>query len=561
MWRRARRFGLLGLSLAYEALVSVLGRRPSYGILKLGLSGELPEEPIESHLLGLVQRRRDDYFNLIALLRWAREDTDLRGVFICCDNLRIGWAKVQEIRRSLAALRAAGKAVWVHLAHAGIREYVLASAADQVVLAPAGTLDIAGLSSEVTFIAGTLKKLGIEAELVQMGKYKSAAETFTRSDMSEPHREMVESLIHDLYEQVTEAIAGGRRVAAEAACALLDRGPFTAREAEQLHLVDALLYEDDAEERLRAQLDDARVIGGPDYVRRRARVVRREVLRRGHPAIGMLHITGTIKTGESISGTDTASACGAAAVARDLKRLRERRDIGAVIIRVSSPGGSGLASDLIWHEVMRTREQKPVVVSFGDVAASGGYYIGVAGTPVLAEAGTITGSIGVLAGKAVLKGLYDQLGVTKQVITRGRHAALYSDYVPLGDEERQRLRAEAEFFYADFVDKVASGRRLSAEAVTAAAEGRVWSGRQAKALGLIDQLGGIESALDEAKVLTGLAPEARVAVERYPRPRRLWKFSFRLAPSQSRLQALLPWTRFLAGERVWAILPFTFRFF
>jgi protease-4 len=561
MWRRARRFGLLGLSLAYEALISVLGRRPPYGILEIGLSGELPEEPLESHLLGLVQRRRDDYFSLIALLRWAREDSDLRGVLIRCDNLRIGWAKVQEIRRSLTALRAAGKAVWVCLAHAGIREYVLASAADQVVLAPAGTLDIAGLSSEVTFIAGTLKKLGIEAELVQMGKYKSAAETFTRSEMSEAHREMVESLIHDLYEQVTEAIAGGRRMEAEAVRALLDRGPFTAREAEQLHLVDALLYEDEAEERLRAELDGARAIERADYVRRRARAARREVLRHGHPSIGLLHVTGTIKTGESISGTDAASACGAKAVGRELKRLRERRDIGAVVVRVSSPGGSGLASDLIWHEVMRTREQKPVVVSFGDVAASGGYYVGVAGTPVLAEAGTITGSIGVLAGKAVLKGLYDQLGVTKEVITRGRHAGLYSDYIPLGDEERQRLRAEAEFFYADFVDKVASGRRLSAQAVAAAAEGRVWSGRQAKSLGLIDQLGGIENALDEAKVLAGLSPEARVAVERYPRPRRLWKFSFHLTPSQNHLQLLLPSARFLAGERVWAILPFNFRFF
>jgi protease-4 len=413
----------------------------------------------------------------------------------------------------------------------------------------------------VTFIAGTLKKLGIEAELVQMGKYKSAAEAFTRSDMSEPHREMVESLIQDLYEQVTEAIADGRRIGAETARSLLDRGPFTAREAGQLHLVDALLYEDEGEERLRAQLDDARVIERADYLRRRARAVRREVLRRSHPSIGLLHVTGTIKTGESISGTDAASACGAAAVTRELKRLRERRDIGAVVIRVSSPGGSGLASDLIWHEVMRTRKQKPVVVSFGDIAASGGYYVGVAGTPVLAEGGTITGSIGVLAGKAVLRGLYDQLGVTKQVITRGRHAALYSDYIPLGDEERQRLQAEAEFFYADFVDKVASGRQLSAEAVMSAAQGRVWSGRQAKALGLIDQLGGIESALDEAKVLAGLTPEARVAVERYPRPRRLWKFSFHLTPSQSRLQMLLPWTRFVAGERVWAILPFNFRFF
>jgi len=561
MWLRAWWYALLGLSFAYEALLAVLGRRQSYGILRLECSGELPEEPLASHLLGLVQRRRDDYFSLIALLRWAREDADLRAVFIRCDTLHIGWAKVQELRRSLMALRDAGKVVWVHLAHAGIREYVLASAADQVVLAPAGSLDIAGLSSEVTFIAGALKKLGIEAELVQMGKYKSAAETFTRGDMSEAHREMVESLIEDLYEQVTEVIAGGRRMTVEAARAALDRGPFTAREAEQEHLVDALLYEDEAEERLRAQLDNPGIIERPDYLRRRARAARREVLRYDRPSIGLLHVSGTIKTGESIAGTDAVSACGSAAVARDLKRLRERRDIGAVVIRVSSPGGSGLASDLIWHEVMRTRKQKPVVVSFGDVAASGGYYIGVAGTSVLAEAGTITGSIGVLAGKAVLKGLYDQLGVTKQVITRGRHAALYSDYIPLGDEERQRLRAEAEFFYADFVAKVASGRQLSPEAVAAAAEGRVWTGRQAKALGLVDQLGGLESALDQAKVLAGLAPEARVAVERYPRPQRLWKLSLNLIPFHGRSQMLLPWARFVAGERVWAILPFNFRFF
>jgi protease-4 len=561
MLRRAWRYGLAASSLVFEALLRALGRRPPYGILKVDLAGELAEEPVEHRLLAMLQPHRDDYFNLIVLLRWAREDPQLRGVFVRCENLRGGWAKVQEIRRSLMALRQAGKAVWVHLTHPGIRKYVLASAADQIILTPAGTLDVAGLSSEVTFVAGALKKLGIQAELVQMGKYKSAAETFTRSDMSEPHREMVESLIQDLYEQVVDAIGEGRGMGGEAVRHLLDRGPFMAREAAQEHLVDALLYDDEAEARMRAQCDDQAVIERAAYFSRRARAARREVLRQDRPAIGLLHVTGSIKTGESISGTGATSACGAAAVARDLKALRERRDIGAVVIRISSPGGSGLASDLIWHEVMRTRKQKPVVVSFGDVAASGGYYVGVAGNPVLAEAGTITGSIGVLAGKALLKGLYDQLGITKQVITRGRHAALYSDYVPLGEEERQRLQTEAEFFYADFIDKVASGRQMSAGAVASAAEGRVWSGRQAKEIGLVDQLGGIEEALNEAKVLIGLTPDVRVPVERYPRPRRLWKLSMNLAPPQSRLHALHPWVRFIASERLWAILPFNFRFF
>jgi protease-4 len=561
MWRHARRYGVLAFLNVSEVVLRLLGRRAPYGLLKLELAGDLGEEPVEYRLLGWQARNRHDYFNLIALLRWAREDPHLRAVLIQCGDLRAGWAKVQEVRRSLRALRAAGKTVWVSLTHAGIREYLLASAANQVVLTPAGTLDVTGLSSEVTFFAGTLKKLGIEAELVQMGKYKSAAETFTRSDMSEPHREMMESLIHDLYDQVVDAIAEGRHMERAAVRERLDRGPFVAREAAREGLVDALLYEDEAEERLRAQCDHAATIERDDYASRRGRFIRRMVLRQSRASIGLVHITGTVKMGESIPGPEAASACGAAAVARDLKDLRERSDIGAVVIRISSPGGSGLASDLMWHEVVRTRERKPVVVSFGDVAASGGYYIGVAGNPVVAEGGTITGSIGVLAGKALLRGLYDQLGVTKQVVMRGRHAALHSDYVPLDSEERQRLQTEAELFYADFVDKVASGRQLSAAAVTAVAEGRVWTGRQAHARGLVDQLGGIERALDEAKTLAGFAADQLVAVERYPRPRRLWKVSFNLSPPQSRLTAMLPWLRFMGSERIWAVLPFHLRFF
>jgi protease-4 len=544
-----------------EALLRSVGRRPPYGVLTVDIAGDLPEEPVEYRLLGLSQHAREDYFDVLALLRWAREDAQLRGVLVRCSSLHSGWAKVQELRRSLMALRAAGKRVWVHLTQAGMREYLLATAADQVMLAPAGTLDVAGLSSEVTFVAGTLKKLGVEAEIIQMGKYKSAAETFTRGDMSAPHREMVESMIEDLYGQIVEAIADGRRMSAGEVRAALDCGPFIAREAQERGLVDALLYADEAEEKLVAQCQDAPVIEKRDYFARRGRLVRRNVLRHGRACIGILHLTGTVKMGESLPGPDAVSASGASSVARDLKELRERDDIGAVIIRVASPGGSGLASDLMWHEVMRTRERKPVVVSFGDVAASGGYYVGVAGKPMIAEGGTITGSIGVIAGKALLRGLYDHVGVTKELVTRGRHAALYSDYVPLGDEERERLQTEAEFFYSDFIDKVASGRQLSKEAVAAVAEGRVWTGRQAMQHGLVDQLGGIERALDEAKLLAGLAATELVRVERYPKPKRLWKLSFNLSPVHARLAGVAPWLRFVAGERVWAVLPFHFRFF
>ncbi len=560
MWRQLRRYGALGWWHLSEALLKLLRRRPAYGILKLRLAGDLAEEPIEYRLLGVSRRTRGDYLSWVALLRWAREDPHLRAVLVCCDELHTGWAKVQELHRSLRALRAAGKTVWVHLAHAGIHEYVLAAAADRVLLAPSGTLGVVGLSSEVTFFAGALNKLGVEAEVVHMGKYKSAAEIFTRTAMSEPHREMVEGLVHDLYDQIVGLIAAGRRMDRAQINTLLDAGPFVAREAQRVGLIDGLLYEDEAEEQIGAHCDHAASIEMADYISRRSKLVRREVLRHGGAAIGLLNISGTVKTGESIPGPETASACGATTMARDLKELRERDDIGAVVVRISSPGGSGLASDLIWHEVVRTRQTKPVVVSFGDVAASGGYYVGVAGSPVIAEAGTITGSIGVVAGKALLRGLYDRLGITKQVVNQGRHAALYSDYVPLGDEGRQLLQTEAEFFYTDFVQKVASGRHLSETAVAAAAEGRVWTGRQAHALGLVDQLGGLEQALDDAKVLMGRAPGELVAVERYPKPKRPWRVSLQLNPPLTQWTGL-PWLRFLSREHVWAVLPFHFRFF
>jgi len=561
MRSRLRRYGLLAYLNLSEALLRSLGRRPPYGVLTLDIAGDLSEAPVEYRLLGLSQHAREDHLDVLAALRWAREDSQLRGVLIRCGGLRVGWAKVQELRRSLQALREAGKTVWVHLTQAGMREYLLASAASKLTLAPAGTLDVAGLSSEVTFVAGTLKKLGIEAEVIQMGRFKSAAETFTRTEMSAAHREMADSLIEDLYAQIVDAIAEGRRMSGPEVRAALDRGPFVAREAQQLGLVDALLYPDEAEDQLVAQCDKGAVIEKRDYLLRRGRSVRRNALRHSRTCIGVLHLNGTVKMGESIPGPDAASASGAASVARDLKELRDRDDIAAVVIRVASPGGSGLASDLMWREVTRTRQRKPVVVSFGDVAASGGYYVGVAGKPMIAEAGTITGSIGVIAGKALLRGLYDHVGVTKEVVTRGRHAALYSDYIPLGAEERERLQAEAEFFYADFIGKVADGRQLSREAVAAVAEGRVWTGRQALQRGLVDLIGGFERALDEAKVLAGLSPGELVTVERYPKPKRLWKLSFNVSPVHARLAAAAPWLGFTTRERIWAILPFTFRFF
>ncbi|HVN84996.1 MAG TPA: signal peptide peptidase SppA [Candidatus Binatia bacterium] len=539
-------------------------RLPPYGLLKLTLSGDLPEQEDEPRLFGLLRRSTGDYAGLLGVLRWARDDLRIRGVLIHCGDLRIGWAKAQGLHRSLLALRGAGKRVWVHLTHVDLHTYLIASAAEHIALAPAGTIDVAGLSTEVTFFLGALEKLGIEAEIVQLGRYKSMAESFTRRDMSDAHREMIEALVDDLYGQVVDAVAAGRQLMPDTLRSLLDRGPFLAREALHEGLVDSLAYEDQAEAELMRVCDGAKAIEFADFRARRGREVHAEVLRRRRPTLAILHLTGTVKTGDSVSGPEGAAAIGAASVARELATLCEREDIKGIILRVASPGGSGLASDLIWREVARARERKPVVVSFGDVAASGGYYIGVAGAPVFAEGGTLTGSIGVVAGKANLHGLYERLGITKGIVSRGRHAAIHSAYVPLSDDDRAMLAAQAEEFYRDFMAKVADGRRLSEAAVAEIAQGRVWTGRQASVRGLVDRLGGLEEALAEAKRLVGIPPDELVAIERFPTPRRLWKLSLDLNRPQTHVGELLDritTLRFVVSERVWAILPLQFRFF
>lgn len=548
-----------------EAACVLLGRRRPYGIVKLDLRGDLTESETEQQLLALLRRPAGDYLNLVGMLRWARDDARVRGVLVCIDDLHAGWGRVQGLRRSLEKLKQAGKKVWVHLNGGGIREYYLASVADRLSLAPSATLDITGLSSEATFFLGALEKLGIQADVVQMGRYKAAGEMFSRSDMSPEHREMMEALLDDLYGQLIDGVAAGRGLEPGSVRDVFDRGPFLPSEALEARLVDSLEYLDRVEAALTEACDGARTIGHEEYFRRRSRAVRAQVLSEPVRSLGLLHINGTIKSGESVPGPEGANAVGARSVAEDLAALRDNESIRAVVVRVSSPGGSGLASDLIWREIQRTREKKPVLFSFGDVAASGGYYVAMAGSHVVAEPGTITGSIGVIAGKATLRGLYERLGVTKEVVSRGRRAAMFSDYVPLGEEERGRIEAEARHFYDGFLDKVVQGRRLTRDAVAAVAEGRVWTGRQAWTRGLVDELGGLEETLDRAKKLIGLSEDAVVAVERFPRPRRLFKVSFDVNRGNHarllELLGLLPHLRFVLRERVWAIAPFQLRFF
>jgi protease-4 len=562
MWRSIRRLLAIGVLRA----ATWMGRRRVAGVLTLTLTGEQAEDAGDSRLLGLLRRPRTDYLSVLTLLRSARSDDQLQGVLLRIDDLGGSWARIQGLRRAIERLRAAGKRVWVHLERAGVSQYYLASAAERVLLTPSGTLDVTGLASEALFVREALDKLGVEAEVVHVGKYKSAGEMFTRSGMSEPHREMLEALVDDLFGQVADGVAAGRGLDGAVVRDVLGGGPYVAAEAAAAGLIDGTAYADQAEAQLAEACDHAPVTERDEYVRRRGRVMRLDALRRATRTVALLHIGGTIKPGESSSRPDGASATGAASIAAALKTVRERTDVAALVLRVTSPGGSALASDLIWRELERTRAAKPVIVSLGDVAASGGYYVALAGKPVLAEAGTITGSIGVVAGKATLRGLYDRLGVHKETVARGRNASLFSDYVPLDDEGRARIQAQADAFYRDFVAKVATARGLSVEATEASAQGRVWTGRQAHARGLVDELGGFEEAFDAARRALGLPLDQPLLIERLPRPRRLFDLSqlSRLPRRGSALTDLLgslsSW-RFLLRERVWALMPFDIRFF
>ena len=527
-----------------DLLARLTGRHRPYNTLQIELTGHIAEAGV----LGFLPFRRPvapDLFTLTTLLRWAREDEQLSAVVLVIDNLDTGWARLQNLRRSIQALRQAGKYVLVYLAEGGTQEYYLASAANAVAMAPAGHLTVTGLAAETMFFKGALDKLGIEAQVTQAGQYKSAGEPFTRTSLSEPHREMMNSLLDDLYDQIVEGVASTRNTDKATVRDLIDQGLFLPREAQEMGLIDHIGYEDDIPHWLESRegqtekagqvdsvnaAESVQIIEAGAYLRRRGRLMRRQALRYPPARIAFMTVGGTITRGETETGSDGIQSTGSSSVIRDLRYIRENPDIAGVLIRVSSPGGSGLASDLVWHEILQTKEEKPVIISLGDVAASGGYYIALAGTTVFAEEGTVTGSIGVIAGKAVLQGLYAQLGLDKEILTRGKRAALFSDYLAFGPAEQERMKSEIQSFYRDFVKKVAQCRSLSYEAVDACAQGRVWSGRQAAARGLVDRIGGLEEALAELKYRVGLPDYWPVGVERFPKPASLLRFPFPFAP-------------------------------
>jgi protease-4 len=463
-------------------------------------------EERSSSLLGQILHGRPPLMREVIFgLRRAARDRRIRGLLLDVTAAPGDWAQVEELREAVGEFRSSGKPVVCYLEAGGTREYALATAAEQIVLAPEGNLMVLGVSAELAFLKNTLEKLGMKADFVHVGKFKSAPEQLTRSEASAANREMVTAIVENRYQGLVGMIAEGRQTTPEKVRGWIDVGIYDAPTALSAGLVDSILSREDLEQQRFAGEEFTTL---EDYLWSAGS-------RRGAGRVALVYVDGTIVPGESHEDRLQGKMAGSTTVVDRLEQAREDHSIDAVVLRVNSPGGSAMASDLIWNEVQRLRRVKPVVVSMSGYAASGGYYVSCGADSLFAEPGTLTGSIGVFAGKVDMSGFFGKIGVDREYITRGENALFFGNQAAFTPGQRARLQGLLDDFYSRFVDKVAAGRDMSPAAVNEVAQGRVWTGEQALSRHLVDGLGGLLRALDSAKFMMGLKAEERVAVVTY----------------------------------------------
>ncbi len=496
-------------------------------ILELDLTDGIAESRPADAVSAVLARHRVVLADVLDGLRRARGDDRVRALVVKVGGRPIGLAQVQELRLAVEEFGAAGKltVAWAESFgefSAGNVPYYLATAFDTIYLQPSGDLGLTGIAVERVFLRDAMDRLGVTFEVAKRHEYKSAAEQMTERGFSEPARQATERLTASITEQLIEAIAQRRQISQDQTRRLIDSGPFLAAQAHQAGLVDALGYRDEvyASVRQRAGRDAVLLYAGR-YQRTRALAERaRKLPAPREQAVALIYATGPIRRGRSGRGPLSGGSMGSDTIAAALRSAVADSCARAIVLRVNSPGGSYVASDTIWREVVRARNAgKPVVVSMGDVAASGGYYISMAADAIVAQPGTVTGSIGVLTGKPVIGRLLGKAGVTTDAVTQGEHAAMFGTTHPFSEQEWALVNNWLDHIYADFTGKVAAGRHLPADKVHELARGRVWTGADAHQSGLVDELGGLETAAAIARRRAGLPDAAPLRV--YPRARPL----------------------------------------
>jgi protease IV len=520
-------------------------------VVVLTLDGEYAEEPSEPGPLGNLQPTLP---NLLRRLDAAAVDKNVAAVWLKIADLSVGRATIFEIRAAVARLRKAGKPVYAELTTADSSRYLLASACDEICMPPSGMLLIPGVRAEITFYKGLLDKLGLQFDALRMGKYKGAFEPLTNDKMSAPLRESYEALVDDNYQILLSTIAADRHLKDYQVKTYVDRGLFTPEDAKKAKLIDSVLYADEIQEAIQKKLKADKVRLVTDYKKQKidtdfsglSGLMKLIALFSGEkqsgasakkPKIAVVYAVGQIVEGKSTSSMFGASALGSSTLIAALRKAAADPKVAAVVLRINSPGGSATASDLIWRET--TRLKKPFVASMGDVAGSGGYYIAAHAERIFAAPGTLTGSIGVLGGKLVTRGLYDKLGMKTEVIARGANSGSMSANQPFSPDERKVWTEVLQETYRQFVSKVAEGRKMQVSRVEELAQGRVYTGQTAKKLGLIDEIGTLNDAVVAAKKAAGLKADADVEMLLLPEPKTFFEQLFG-GDAASEAKAFLP---------------------
>jgi protease-4 len=469
--------------------------------------------PAASLSLDFLRRERPTFHDLLFAVYNAAEDRSVEAIVLHIDGVDWGWARVYEMCAALGAFRAAGKPVYASLNGGAEKEYVLAAAAGSVAMPPVSTLQLDGLSASAMFLKGSYDKLGIRPNFAHVGRFKSAVEQYTRDSLSPDARAAMEQLLDDEYGLLVDSVAVARGLPPDSVRRLIDDGPYTAEDARRRGLLDTLLAEADVDSL-------AAHAGGERFPTASLSRYAEEGGGGSGERIALLVAEGEIVSGKSREGAFGGRSVGDVTLVEALREIRQRHSIRAVVLRIDSPGGSGDASDAVWQEIRRLRRTKPVIVSMGDVAASGGYYLACAGDAIVAGPGTITGSIGVFGGKLNVIGLYRKLGLNIETVSRGKHAEMLSPFKDFSDDELARYQHSLDQFYRVFLARVATGRKMDPAVIDSVGQGRVWSGVQAKSRGLVDELGGLNEAFELARTRAKIDPDADIVVEVYPRPRR-----------------------------------------
>ena len=476
----------------------------------------------------LNERSPDDVFSLLSgdggetvgsiveALRKAKVDERVSSVVLAPSPSLAAWAGVQEIRDAVADYRESGKPIVGYLEFGLAPAYYLASACDEVVMTPSSPLIVVGVAAYEMFLRGALDKIGLEADLVAAGDYKTAINGYTETTFTPEHREATEALVGDLYEQLADGIAEGRGMTPARVRALIDEGPFVPADAVRHGLVDELAYEDELLARLAPDDDEPATIDAAAY----RRVSARSLGLGGGPRIAVVYAEGPILTGSVGAPLPGAGSIVASrTTSRAIRQAREDDSIEAIVLRVNSPGGDATASDIIWRELVLARDEKPLVASMSEVAASGGYYIAAPAHAIVAQPGTVTGSIGVFAGKFATRGALEKLGVGMEGVAYGAQADLFSPVDRFSEAGRASMQAQVDDTYERFLQVVVDGREMSRDEAHAVGQGRIWTGRQALDRGLVDELGGLRRAVELARAQAGIDADREVTLVTYPAAR------------------------------------------